>query len=63
MKNEVLKSLDLPVHNASDNMEFVGFVHSLFADDTDGEGNGSIFVANEGGAPATVMRGWFRTKR
>ena len=43
MKNEMLKGLDLPVHNASDDLEFVGFVHSLFRDDTGGEGNGSIF--------------------
>lgn len=43
MKNEVLKGLDLPVHNASDDLEFVGFVHSLFHDDTGGGENGSIF--------------------
>ena len=36
MKNEMLKGLDLPVHNASDDLEFVGFVHSLFHDDTGG---------------------------
>jgi hypothetical protein len=45
MKNEMLKGLDLPVHNASDDLEFVGFVHALFPDDTGGEENGSIFCA------------------
>ena len=43
MKNEVLKGLDLPVHNASDDLEFVGFVHALFPDDTGWGGKGSIF--------------------
>ena len=29
LENEVLKGLDLPVHNAADDLEFVGFVHSF----------------------------------
>jgi hypothetical protein len=45
MKDEMLKGLDLPVHNASDDLEFVGFVHALFRDDTGGGRNGSIFCS------------------
>ena len=60
MKNEMLKGVDLPVHDAADDFEFVGFVHSLFPDYTDytGEGgNGSIFPSGTQKGAATPLMG------